>query len=692
MPHLKKYASAADKFLSSVPRSQAWSLFEGAGNEGTAGQKHLLESLVKDESLHLHPNAVRYFLIQTRNKMDEAKQKAREDAKAKKDLYNKFMSAPARELDLAETGVDALRSFKPKGLFQKKKNTEKLDAVRSKMKTALKNLEESVQFDMQAQVYEIGVAYLDRLIASFNSFYDAFRDQIGRIDERREEIYRKYRQTPGMTVRYIAADEESLKQLVARYPYTGSMLNVDPKLASSIITKVFNLAKSDEKKNSSLYFRDIFDEQILPHYRNEAHDKVAADLDVGIVKAIELEATLKLNESQRSSQSAIDQYVRDTLKATRTLATPFIEKPADITATEIDACAYHPSILPGKGDQSLESKLIQEELTARGGQEDEDVDKNMIIFYKSYYGLRANSLSKFAPPAKSVTNSRNGGEYYTAYTELVRGIRPIPGVDEVQEITPHLDKSWHLAAKMPDLDEQNQMIEEYGINAAFFWALVLNLLNLKSDASRHHTYELNAGRLELDDGVLLTDEGEPAESLDQVLEALAGQTLQVDTLRSHAEKQIRKDMENSRGLSRASVYRQLESIIVPLSAGKDRTSRSITLYDLPALVNGQTLRNGYPLRRLLALFEVAVKETVSYISGFCTPEDLGEALRVYFSAQYDTFRDSLGLNGSSGLTGKAADDVVTETMEKAANLLDEYRLAELATRIRQDADVIRRNA
>lgn len=118
---------------------------------------------------------------------------------------------------------------------------------------------------------------------------------------------------------------------------------------------------------------------------------------------------------------AVDQYVRDVIGSTRALSTPFIEKPSEINASPIYASAFHPSLLPARGDESYQAKLIQEELIAKGGIGDDEIDKNTIMFYQSYYGLRANSLSKFAPPRHSETYQRNGGEYFNAYSELVSG-------------------------------------------------------------------------------------------------------------------------------------------------------------------------------------------------------------------------------------------------------------------------------
>lgn len=121
--------------------------------------------------------------------------------------------------------------------------------------------------------------------------------------------------------------------------------------------------------------------------------------------------------------------------------------------------AFNPVIDPN--NDSPRSALISKELKNSGGVEDPDVGKNMILFYQSIYGLRANNLSKFAPPEHSMTSNRNGGEYYKAYFELISQIHP--EAHKSRAITPHIDRWWHVVTKMPDLDEGNQQMQEQEI-------------------------------------------------------------------------------------------------------------------------------------------------------------------------------------------------------------------------------------
>lgn len=100
---------------------------------------------------------------------------------------------------------------------------------------------------------------------------------------------------------------------------------------------------------------------------------------------------------------AVDQYVRDVIGSTRALSTPFIEKPSEINASPIYASAFHPSLLPARGDESYQAKLIQEELIAKGGIGDDEIDKNTIMFYQSYYGL----VSQLAFQVCSAPSFRN---------------------------------------------------------------------------------------------------------------------------------------------------------------------------------------------------------------------------------------------------------------------------------------------
>lgn len=60
-----------------------------------------------------------------------------------------------------------------------------------------------------------------------------------------------------MTVRYVLASHDALEALSKRYPYTGSLLNVDSDLSKRIVDKTFAYAKMNTKPNPSRYFGDL---------------------------------------------------------------------------------------------------------------------------------------------------------------------------------------------------------------------------------------------------------------------------------------------------------------------------------------------------------------------------------------------------------------------------------------------------
>lgn len=693
---LGAYQEEVRRFNEFDAKNIGYSVFEGAANEGSSDQPYFIETIIRNDGRYMHPNAMRYLLI----KMRAAMQEERDTDKQRKEQLEKDLEAfkknPWRQLD-GDGESNSLDDYEAKGLLGRKKKTNaKLQEVAVDMQNMVKKTDELAYVSARVEVFSKGLAYLNSLIEGFEAFYHAFESQLNQIDERSEEICNKYTQAPGMTVRYVAASRNCLNQLVARYPYTGSMIAVDPDLAKRISDKIFQYARKDNKPNPSRYFSDLFEEQILAHYQEQANKRVAGELDQGILKAIELEADLVLDEDQKESRTAVDQYIRNVIEDTRALSTPFIEKPSELQSTVIDACAYNTSLKPRRGDESYEARLIQEELVAKGGQEDDDVDRNMIMFYQSYYGLRANSLSKFAPPKNSETHTRNGGEYFNAYRDLIKGIHPNSRLS--QEITPHIDKRWHLAAKMPDLDEGNQIIEEYGISAAFYWALVLGLLDFKTESSGQKFYELKNIRLGLEDGALLIDGKHSSSKFHEVLEALALQPKLVEAIRNETRKETARDLEQAKSVKNGMVYRQMLRMDIPddpaLQNAVPEDARSsghqiISLFDLPRLLKASMPAGSSNEKKLLDILTVAMKEAVNYITGFCSPEEEAGKIREFMETQMELYLAGLDELAKEGYAFYS-DPLTTDTLDTAANFLEEWRLYDMAQSIRQKADQFKR--
>lgn len=685
---IQVYLTECRRFLSRNADNTSYSLFFGAKNEGSSSSDVFLLNHLKDsKGDSLHPNAVRYALARIEEVLEQELYSLESSVKNLKADVDKFEKKPYFGLD--DAGELKLDDIKPslRNKLTKKRCTE-IESEFEFLEKTTSQIENWLIASFQHKVLTDAQAYVHKLLESYDGFYDGLKNHLKKIDEQKEEIYHKYTQAPGMTVRYVAADPECLDKLKERFPYTGSLLGIDSKLSKKITERIFDFAAMTKQPNASRYFEDLFENEILDYYQQSVHDKTASQLDQGILNAIKLEADLMLDEDDKASRGAVDRYVRGVLRETRELSTPFIEKPSELNASSIPACAFNESLMPKRGDESFDAKLISEELVEKGGLGDEDVDKNEILFYQSYYGLRANSLSKFAPPRNSVTHTKNGGEHFNAYQALIKGIHPNAKVS--QEISPHIDKTWHLAAKMPDLDESNQLIEEYGINAAFFWTVVMNLLDLHKESSGREIYELKAIRLGLEDGDLLTDSTTRASTLNDVLDSLAIQPHLVEEIRGYANQRITDESENHRQAQQTETYDQLRAIHVPLSEKYRGYPEQFSLLDLPGLLKVSipvTMQND---RKLLDLLTVTLRETVRYLSGFCSPDELAGQVDLFMKEQLNSFDHNLKQIQAANADRESAipggHSLTTDVFETTANFLEEQGLYELAAECRQKAD------
>lgn len=685
---LDEYQKTIEDYIRLEADTLAYSLFKGARAEsGSEGEGYLFNAIKRGDEV-IHPNAVRYFFILVKKEMEDQLAGLNNKLETRKREFDEYKINP--------TGIEDFNGYEPTGFRKNKKGNAKMEEARDNLRSRLTDLDAWQQELIQRAVLKAGVEYVGDLVDGYESFYQALSDQLKSIDKKEEEIIRKYQQAPGMTVRFVAASRDNLNKLIERYPYSGSMIYADPGLSERISDRVFDYAEKakEDKPNPSRYFSAIFEESILPHYQQEVDKKAAGQLDKGILKAIELEADLNLDRDSRDSQMAVDRYVRNVIETTRNLATPFIEKPQDLFATSIDACAFNPEYVPRRGDEGYEAKLIQEELIARGGEGDEDIDRNTILFYQSYYGLRANSLSKFAPPIDTETYKKSGGDYYMAYRNLVSGIHPNSKLS--QQITPHIDKRWHLAAKMPDLDEESQNTEEYRIHAAFYWGLVYKLFDFKVESSGQEVYKLNNARLDLENGDLLYDGLHRSGKIYEVLQSLSMQPEYVSAIINYAANIQKGELDNLLKPSAQETYDSIGKLSIDLPASqmklmvpkfKDevevKSGATIvpTLFDIPWILKLSVPSGTISNQKLLNLLEHELKETINYLSSFCSPDELSGAIRPLISKQLLGYQQHL--NELDERLNLKNDELTTDGLERTAKILEKNGVYDLAKEVRE---------
>ena len=629
-----------------VSQSIAYSMFKGSKAGSDLGQDYKLETyFVSADNKFMHPNAIRYLLIKILDlmkKQKEAVDKEKDDSKQYFDSFERNTFDNPETEDVEET-VDDLSDRKV-SIFSKwtKHPTGDQEEMKRKFKAYMDAVENYQVQCTQSFVLGQGVAYIDALIGSFESFYKSFESKVEGLNKSISDIYKKYSDSKGTTVRYVCASKKCLDKIYEKKPYTGSSIAIDSDLAKEIYFKVLAYALKKDKPNNNRYFNDLFDNGIIGYFEGAVMRDYGSELDVDIITAIENEADYEGEyEEEDYAYSLIEQYVRKTIGDTRKLSCPFIESPMGEAREPINACTFNISLKPERGDESPRAQLIRKELMNYGGEPDEDIAKNMIMFYQSFYGLRANDLSKFAPPEKSLTYNRSSGEYFKAYYELVRGIHPES--HRSKEISPHIDRWWHIITKMPDLDEGNQQKQEYNIYAAFFWALLRKYIYLSDEGADQRVYKLRSPLLKMSDDSLIVSNGTECDKIYEVLDAIAIYPELVEKILEDVSVLTDEDLNENGSLEEGILLTALKNFkILDPGVGTDNIP-STCIFDVPMLMKKSSTPDTYYEGNIIELLKVELEEIKRYLSKFCTAKELPEVFGKIIVEQFDKHMGSVEL-------------------------------------------------
>jgi len=638
---LNRYRMQSNIYVEEVAPAIAYSMFKPPKpGDVDSNITYKLESyLLSTDNKFLHPNAIRYFLIKALELMKKQLNAVNNEKKDGKEYFDSFekntFDDPETE-DVVETAGDL--SGRKLSVVSKlrKKPTGEQDEMKRKFKVYFENVNAYKVQCAQSYVLDRGIKYIESLISAFEGFYKSFEGKVESIDKNISDIYKKFSNSKGTTARYVCASKECLDKLYEKKPYTGSSITIDSELAKDIYFKVLGYAVKKEKPNNNSYFSTLFDEGILGYFRNTVMRDYGSDIDIDILTAIENEAKYECEyEEAEDSDILIDQYVRKTINDIRKLSCPFIESPLGETRDPINACTFSITLKPDKGDDSPRARLIRKELLNYGGEPDEDIPKNIIMFYQSFYGLRANDLSKFAPPEKSVTYNRSGGEYFKAYYELVDGIHPEPHLSK--EISPHIDRWWHIITKMPDLDEDYQAKQERDIYAAFFWGIIGRYIDLFEDCADQKVYKLKIDALKMSDCRLIVSNGTECDKLYEVLDAIAIYPELVSKILKKVEALANEDLNENRAIDEGILFSFLDtfSILEP-GVGKEN-SPATSIFSIPLLMKKSATPDMYYEDNVIQILKVEIKEIKDYLSKFCSRKELPELMGKIMNEHFEKF-------------------------------------------------------
>lgn len=645
------YRGTAVKRCSEMARTLAYSIFKSNSVDVLKSKDDFcLEKYMRNSSTgdFIHPCAVRYFLYKVEESMTRAIAGLKQEVEAEEEYFAHYEDNVLDDSSTDEKeGIGNLGPGMRTRFIDRVRKTLSIrqEELRNSLVTYVGNVNEYRNNAVYLAVLEEGLSYVKSLSESFANFFKTFDGKITGISREIEIIENKYMHTKGTAARYVCASKECLKAMNEKMAYAGGAIDIDTKLAEAIYSRVRSYSMLSVKADNGDYFSSIFDNDVIKYFEDKLTEIYGPDIDVDVITAIEKELEYEQNIVDMDAAEA---YVRDVIKQAKILAAPFIEKPMGEEKQPINSCAYSNELYTD--DDSPRSKLLNSELKDFGGEADEDIPLNMILFYKSFYGLRANDLSKFAPPQKSQTYDRSAGEYFKAYYELVSKIHPVPSVSKV--ITPHIDRWWHNPTKMPDLDEGNQEKQLNDICAAFFWAFVAHKVDLYENGnSNQFAYTIIDRLVEEDDSdrqdsrVLTVSNGTPCDQLYEVLDSISIYPELVHGILDSVEELQNKEAEAGKTAFDNEVMDYINNYTIR-TLGDNNSTLVRSIFELPFLLKRSTTTEVYNEKDGLRLMQVAMDESKKLLKRFSAENDYAENVGKLFAAQFDKLIENLKLSNT----------------------------------------------
>lgn len=699
---LIEFKKATKAYTDTLGANLAYTLFKDETDFTNTDQKFRVEYFLrqgkKDIDNFIHPNAVRFFLSQVMEYLEkEIKQysgSATMDANGEfdggagdtKDGIEQFwedfeviayddpstantVEGAAEYRDRYELDRVGLRALLKSG---------KIKAGKSHLVACMKDLYEKTnmywEVNVKAAVYEEAIKYFGNLIKAFDAFYDVLEKKVESLDKDIADLEEKYvildsEAKDGKTVRYVCCDEACLKAISEDVINLGSSIDIPASLSKGIFAKAKKFAMAENKPKSEKYFAETYEETILGYYKKSILDGYESTVCMDVLSALRFEAKVK-NKDEDLSEKAMDLYSAHVIDSVQHRARPFIESPMGREPRIIDACTYSDKL--AKADVPGRKTFVAQNLMDKGGVEDEDMDPSRIVFYKGVYGLRANELSKFAPPKKAETYDRaTGGEYFNAYYERINDVHPEPRRSKA--ITPHIDRWWHVISKLPDLDDDNQELLEYNIDAAFLWGILNNYISYGKVDREKKVYQINVDEFEQftgEDRDLVVSNGTPCDNFYEVLDAITIFPKIVSSILEKRDTGIEDELNRQVLVADSSLFERLRNFrvgeyminvvddkLASIAKADDTeigTCRSIL--EVPLLMKRSVPAEDYYEETMIHLTKTILQEIKNYLIRFCSVTEFQVAYDNLLKEQFDLFKKNV--DAENGIRGDIYQDTL----------------------------------
>ena len=493
----------------------------------------------------LHPAAVRYFLCGLSRELFQRVQDEESTVETTRRAGNTldlFLDDPDTVEEEGITQYEVTRKFlRVREIVDSDQVEQLIEECTNFQGNIRKDFEETTKLLVLQEAQKM----VDKLLDGVHMFFDTLQLCLDTTRRESQSLYGRYNNGEGHAVYYVCADAACLDALAEKMAYTGGNINGAMGAAVFAATKKVSLGK---KKPSSKDFQKMYEDTIMPFWEQSVLRKHGAELETNVIDALRAEAEIYLGED--AGEEDRQQYCMDKFTVTAKLAEPFIEKPMGEQYHPIAVSCYSRELYKKYGE------FLDRALSDEGGISEEGIGDDEIIFYHAIYGIRATDLAQFSPAVDSGTFKRRAGSYFAAYKNRVQYLGPVLSKNSV--ITPHLDRNWHLAKYMPDLNDQVHEEEIKRVYRAMVWGLVSGNIHFNL-ADRLYVPESNDNR----DFIVPSKEGDaakdnPCDKLSELQDALSVNPPQVTRILRSLETQMSNELRDRKRFGETLLARRLK--------------------------------------------------------------------------------------------------------------------------------------
>lgn len=598
---------------------------------------HHLETYLREKSTDrfVHPVAARYFLYKTYAVMVAEKKRVDRELDNSRDFFKSFESTTFRDSRNDEEQSPAEWATARVSISQRlrRKPGAGLVNMREDFFSYIRRVDKLQEQLLYSKVLEEGIAYVKGLSDSFEILFNSLEEKVARLRSEIELLRTRYDGLKGSTTRYVLANSTSLDFMYRSMPYAGGVATLDSGFSEGIYNSVRQYHMLNDDKDAT-YFTDLYKNDILGYFQDEVVERHQTQLSLDIIEALEREHSAA---GKSASHDDVVHYVVAEIEKVKGLSAPFIEQPIGEERHPIRTCAYNKKI-EGESDPRRKT-LVDEHLGDYGGQRDDEISPQEVLFYNAIYGIRARDLSKYAPERTDATDRRPAGAYFSAYHQLVAGIRP--SVTTTRVITPHIDRRWHTIAALPDLDDRFQRDQVTQVHHALFSGLTSGAI------FREHLYEETfIYRYHLNQSVdqdFVVSNGTPCDQFYEVLDALTIDPIAVADVLDVVEAALVTYVEESAAVTyagspldvalRNGIHLDQLPEVVP-----GMRDRRATLFDVAAFYALTVPKEEYFDTALRDLAVDIYQYTQSYVHRLEAPTEAVPVLTEVFFDQFRAFR------------------------------------------------------